>query len=212
MAEGSPSWWAAENIARWRSESGTSAEELAKRVTALGLKMERDALVGIENRTRASLSVEELFAFAMALNVSPNDLVLPHEYEGAGRRKADLGIAVKTKVRLTEKVSAHPYFLRAWLIHGQPFLDGADHFEATRKAPEHERREDEASRHPAMLALIALRAFMRDAILGPTEVITPQLMATGLRDYLGRLNRHVELLADDLEALQDWNELKEKNR
>lgn len=191
----SPSWFAAENIRRWRGKE--SQERFARRVADLGVTMNRSILANIESHRREGLTVEEVFALALALNMSPTNLVLPHEEE--------------TEVAVTPTITEYPLFVRSW-IYGESRLPSTygdrqeDHdrqldHDFQRKAPEHElRRRDEAvQRHPLTMAITELQTFARDSILGPKERVDPPLLAEGLRRAAKKVAAYAELLADDID-------------
>ena len=68
------------NIARIRKESGVTSERLVQVMGELGYQMPRTAISEIENGGRR-VSVDDLMALAVALNVNPNALLLP-DYSG----------------------------------------------------------------------------------------------------------------------------------
>jgi transcriptional regulator with XRE-family HTH domain len=69
-----------QNISRIRKESGITSERLVQAMGELGYNMPRTAISEIENGGRR-VSVDDLMALAVALNVNPNALLLPH-YSG----------------------------------------------------------------------------------------------------------------------------------
>lgn len=206
--EHGPSWWAAENIRLWRKAAGyRSAEALAEKVSELGVPMHRAVMSNIENHRREALTVEELCAFALALNVSPSDLVIPHDDAITDKRMDPVRDAM---VLVTPTIKGTALFVRDW-FHGKalPHRTMTEE-EATafqRHAPAYERRASAASRHPAMLAINALRGFVRDAVIGPTEVAAPKRIAESLRDHAARVGMYVDLLADETEEREDWGDL-----
>lgn len=64
------------NVRRLRRKRGLTAEELADRLTELGVKIGRVGVVKLEGGNRKSVAIEELFALAVALNVSPLTLLV----------------------------------------------------------------------------------------------------------------------------------------
>ena len=72
-----PSQVIARRIREWRDRRGISAAQLAERVDALGVEMNRAIVANIEHGRRERITVEELLAFAAALAVPPVALVFP---------------------------------------------------------------------------------------------------------------------------------------
>jgi len=75
-----------------------SAEALARAVTERGLKINRAAVTNIENGHRESVTVDEVYAFALALNTSPTTLLVDSADWGALQQigdRAETGAAVR---------------------------------------------------------------------------------------------------------------------
>jgi transcriptional regulator with XRE-family HTH domain len=63
-------------VKQLRNQRGfRSAVALAKAVSAHGVRVNRAAVTNIENEHRESLTVDEVYAFALALNTSPANLL-----------------------------------------------------------------------------------------------------------------------------------------
>ncbi|MCG3040263.1 helix-turn-helix transcriptional regulator [Streptomyces sp. S1A] len=71
----------AANIARLRKQRGWDQKELAARVTEAGRAMSASVISKTEKRERR-VDVDDLVAFAAALNVTPAALLLPHRDQG----------------------------------------------------------------------------------------------------------------------------------
>jgi transcriptional regulator with XRE-family HTH domain len=187
---GGPSWHAAENVRAWRGKE--SQERLARRVADLGVTMNRSILANIESHRREELTVEEAFAFALALNVSPTNLVLPRDEE--------------TEVAVTPTVREWPFFVRLW-IYGERRLALADENERQldldfqRKAPEHElrQRSEKVRSHPLAMAVSEMQGLIQDSVLGPRELVSREHLAEGLRRTAKKVAAYADLLADDVE-------------
>jgi hypothetical protein len=185
-----PSWHAAENVRAWRGKE--SQERLARRVADLGVTMNRSILANIESHRREELTVEEVFAFALALNMSPTNLVLPSDE--------------KTEVAVTPTVTEFPFFLRLW-IYGERRLSSTDQDERQldldfqRKAPEHElrQRDENVRRHPLAMAISEMQGLIQDSVLGPRELISGAHLAEGLRRTAKKVAAYADLLADEVE-------------
>lgn len=185
-----PSWYAAENVRAWRGKE--TQERLATRVAQLGVTMNRSILANIESHRREELTVEEVFAFALALNMSPTNLVLPNDEA--------------TEVAVTPTVTEYPFFVRLW-IYGERRLTstGGDErqldLDFQRKAPEHElrQRDEKVRRHPLAMAISEMQGLVQDSILGPKERVGGRHLAEGLRRTAKKLAAYAELLADEVE-------------
>lgn len=163
--------------------------------------MNRSALANIENHRRADLTLEEVAALSIALNVSPVDLLCP----------ADGG-----PVAVTPEREDPATFVRSWL-RGEsrlPSTGGSGDLRLLRdfwdKAPAHEQREhDERLWHDRfMLALIELRAYARDGIIGPEDPAMrerPELLAQTIRQTAKRVSKEAELLAQHIEE-KGWDQ------
>jgi transcriptional regulator with XRE-family HTH domain len=185
-----PSWYAAENIRAWRGKE--SQERLARRVADLGVTMNRSILANIESHRREEITVEEVFAFALALNVSPTNLVLPRDEE--------------TEVAVTPTVTEWPFFVRLW-IYGERRLAVTDEnqrqldLDFQRRAPEHElrQRDEKVRSHPLTMAVSEMQGLIQDSVLGPRELVSREHLAEGLRRTAKKVATHADLLADEVE-------------
>lgn len=72
----------AENIRRLRRQAEMTTYQLAGRLTELGVPMDQSSVTRVE-RVQRGVSVDELVAFAVALGVSPNALLLPEPFAAA---------------------------------------------------------------------------------------------------------------------------------
>lgn len=194
------SWHAAENIRRWRGKE--SQEKLAGRVADLGVTMNRSILANIESHRREALTVEEILALALALNISPTNLVLPDDEE--------------TPVAVTPAITEYPFFVRLWIYGERRLASSATGKESHErrldldfqgKAPEHElrNRAEAVRRHPLAMAIMELQSLLRDSILGPKEYLPPAAAAEGLRRTAKKITDYAEWLASDLEQKEDWD-------
>jgi hypothetical protein len=184
------SWWAVENTKRLRNDARPrlSQEALAERLPSWS----RSVLANFESHRRPALTIEECFQLAVALNVSPTNLLLPPD--------ADERVAV------TLAVEVPGHWVRAWLYGEHPVPLDANHQDFIAKAPRHEQqeRDERLWRHPADAAIQELRTYVRGAILGPTELVHPELMADALRRTVARLTDYIEVLARETEQKEAW--------
>ncbi|MDQ3640425.1 MAG: hypothetical protein M3450_02855 [Actinomycetota bacterium] len=194
-------WHVAENVKALRSGS---AEALAASVQLEDVPMNRSALANIESHRRADLTLEELAALAIALNVSPTNLLLPPE--GAPDR-----------VAVTPKREDHASFVRQWIYGRMRLPSVAEEFRDSsgrdldaefriKAAPESERREGDErfSRHPISFAVAELMTYVRDGVLGPTQYMTPELLASAIRRAADNVSMEARRLADELDAKETW--------
>lgn len=200
--DASLAWHVAENVQTLRRPR--SAEALAASVQLEGVAMNRSALANIESHRRADLTLEEVAALAIALNVSPTNLLLPPD--GASDR-----------VAVTPKREDHAWLVRQW-IYGRmrlPSVAGEvrdsrdrdlDAEFRIKAAPESERRQGDErfSRHPISFAVAELMTYVRDGILGPTQYMTPQLLASAIRRAVDNVSTTALRLADELDAKETW--------
>ncbi|MFD0003548.1 helix-turn-helix domain-containing protein [Streptomyces sp. NPDC127178] len=98
----------AENLARLRSALRKTTSDLAEHVSQLGVPMTASTITKIETQQRR-VTVDELVAFAVALNVSPVTLMLPASDEG--------------RVPLADGLTANWYDAWTWM-HGHGPLVG----------------------------------------------------------------------------------------
>ncbi len=191
-------WHVAANVRLLRHPR--SAEDLAAQVRSEGVDMNRSALANIENYRRVDITLEEVAALAIALNVSPTNLLLPQE-------------GGPEPVSVTPKREDHASFVRSW-IYGNMRLRSANESahdsdrEAefrTKAAPRHEQRQrdERFSRHPVATAVAELMTYVRDGVLGPTEYMTPELMAGALRRAAEKVSAAAGDLADHIEK-EGW--------
>jgi transcriptional regulator with XRE-family HTH domain len=100
-----PSEVLARQMAAIRERRRWSQQQLADRLAELGMPMDRTVIAKLENATRR-VTLDEAFALAAALGVSPANLFLPLE---AG-----------TDVAIAPKLAVLPRAARAWVRGQQP--------------------------------------------------------------------------------------------
>jgi transcriptional regulator with XRE-family HTH domain len=168
-----------------------SQTELAGRVTKLGVTMNRSVVANLESRQDRTrrVTIEELFAFALALNVSPLRLLLPVDEDEL--------------VAVTPETSEYPTFVKAWLRGDYPLPRGADHEEFHRLDDAREQRARIIGRRPEVLAVRELETHLRAALAGSDEVLQPGPLAQALRHSAERVAAYVNLLADEVEAADE---------
>ncbi|MGX9919473.1 helix-turn-helix domain-containing protein [Streptomyces sp. NPDC002248] len=66
-----------ERVKALRRRKGLTGAELGNEVTALGLKWDRSIVANVENGRRQSVSVGELLALSIVLDVAPVNLLIP---------------------------------------------------------------------------------------------------------------------------------------
>lgn len=67
----------ADRVREVRMRHRLTAQDLAERLQGLGLPWERTTVVKLENKRRQTLTVTELMALAVALDVAPVNLLVP---------------------------------------------------------------------------------------------------------------------------------------
>jgi len=189
------------------ARGGLSQSQLALTMREdLGVPMDRAVLANLEASRRQSITVEQLFGLAAALNVSPTNLLLPTENEA--------------EYAVTPKVRTFASHVRAWLHEAGP-LPGVrysgDYYrdveDFLRFSTPGRRRELRIGRDPIIAAVATLMTHVRAALDRKSpdrlqdDVRYPRLLAEALRREAQRLNAYVNLLADELER-----EAKEEER
>lgn len=98
----------ARQVRRVRQLRGYTQAELAARLTRVGLRTQQPAVARIEKGSRGlAVTLDEVFAFALALGVSPLSLITPPDDDPAG-------VMVATDVVTTAE------HMRDWLIGNEP--------------------------------------------------------------------------------------------
>lgn len=92
-------------IKELRQRHGWSAERLAEEMKRVGFPWGRQTVTKLENDSRASISVQEMFALAYVLDVAPVHLVVPVE---------DVTYAPLPGQNM------HPQYVRAWIRGERP--------------------------------------------------------------------------------------------
>jgi transcriptional regulator with XRE-family HTH domain len=185
----SPSIHIAHRVRALRDAEGISAAGVAKEVsTDHGLAMTRDTLANIEIHRRGNVTVEELFALALVLNVSPTNLLLPDDPE--------------EEVAVSGGVTATAWWVREW-IYGREALPARNDTESfMRAAPAAERERYRNARHPLVVALGVLQGAVFEALSDETEsnaTTNPKGHADYLRRQAEDIVQYVELLARQLD-------------
>lgn len=72
-----PTATVAKRVREVRTRRGWTAEELAEKLAAQGLKWERSTVAKLENKKRQSITLTEWLTLAAVLNVAPMHLLLP---------------------------------------------------------------------------------------------------------------------------------------
>jgi transcriptional regulator with XRE-family HTH domain len=144
-----------------RKARGLTQRELAELLSDREYPTDRTTVVRIENGQKTDVSLSDVFAFALALDVRPMDLMVPLDDEAP--------IAV-TPARVIPARKA-----RAW-IRGDALLRGADWMSVFRQRPKSEQRaliEAELARDLNMLE----RALMQETLKERVEIVMRALEA-----------------------------------
>jgi transcriptional regulator with XRE-family HTH domain len=79
MTEHQPTETVVANIKRYRRDRGLTAQQLSDELAALGVNLGRVGLSKLEGGKRSGISIDELYAFAVALKVQPIHLLVPED-------------------------------------------------------------------------------------------------------------------------------------
>lgn len=179
----------AENLRRIRKDRGATVRDLSNWLAAMGVDMPPSTVSECEqirpgsNRAARKLSVEDLLSFAVALNVSPIDLLTPEQGS----------VSVAPSVE-----PLHSFAMEAWLAGDEPWPPTADRAQFIAVASERRQRRDRAADRPEMHAVAVLTGMLRSAITGDAEGTDPALLADALRREARRVSKYVDLLADSI--------------
>ncbi len=169
----------AARLAGVRQRRGRRQAELAADTEAVGRRMHQTTIARTENAQR-DVSVEELVALALALNVSPTNLLLPADGDEL--------------VAVTPELHVEPLWVRMW-FYGQLALPlDADERTFMSEAPDYEWHQYLAKRHPAWVAVLELHYLIPRAIADPNPP-----SAETLRASARHLVDQVDQLADEVE-------------
>lgn len=176
------------SIAHIRRERGLSGAQLADRMSDLGFtEMTRSVIANVETGRREYLTVDELGAFAIALNVSLIQLLTPYSGE----------VLVTPK---TEPMAAG--WLESWVRGETPWPPSADEHEYFHGASDRLSIEHDLGLSPELLELASLRSSVLGALGGTgaiNQIEDAKLMAQRLRDGMASVATYVELLANRLD-------------
>jgi transcriptional regulator with XRE-family HTH domain len=179
----------AENLRRIRKMRGLTVRQLSHRLGQLGVEMlpttvsECEQVRPDNSRTARKISVDDLLSLAVALNVSPIDLLTP----------------IEGSVSIAPDVEPLPGFaLEDWLRGDEPWPPNADRAAFIAPASDRRQRRDQAADRPEMRAVLLLAAMLREAIIGDShaQASDPAAFAQGLRREARRVSKYVDLLAD----------------
>ncbi|MDX2676179.1 helix-turn-helix domain-containing protein [Streptomyces sp. NY05-11A] len=115
----------AKRVREVRGRRGLTAEQLAERLTALGVSWQRSTVAKLENGNRENVTVTEWLALAAALNVAPVHLLIPPD------------AAEGDRYLVTPETELAADRAREW-VRGRHPLPGARRRDFTAEAPEGE--------------------------------------------------------------------------
>lgn len=182
--------WAASNTAEWRKAAGMSQEQLAERMTSLGVPMSRATVANLESKRREDLTLDEAAALAVALNVRVCDLLTP----GDGRE--DVAV-LPTRVVIG-------FTANGWLTGKYP-LGSEDEHDFLRHAPQGLRDEAKVAMREPWRAIGRLQTDVRYALVGVADSHKAGV-ANALEEELERVNWLVRDLAASLRQEADDEE------
>ena len=158
-----------------------SQNALAEAVERHGVPMGRQGITKIETGRRDSLTVHELFALALALNVSPADLLIPADdspYDDQGHftqdRTASVEVELTPGTNEQSPVTAPARSVRQWVggedrlplpdVTAENYEDLLEEF--FRAAPAAQRRRRRLMRHPAAQETLEVERTVLDVLDG----------------------------------------------
>lgn len=100
----------AQRVKELRGRRGWTAAQLGKALDKHGIRWDRFTVANLENGKRQNVTVQELFALALALDVSPTSLVVPLD---------------DRPYQITPTRTEHADMARAW-VRGEEPLPGTD--------------------------------------------------------------------------------------
>lgn len=168
------------NLKRARQLRRSTVRQLSDRFGTLGRPMLPSAVSNAENGHR-EMSVEDLLAFAYALNVSPVDLLMP----------ADPTTEVTLSSGMRWQAAA---FFEDWLRGDGVWPPDADPDEFFDLASPNRKRRHKVATHPIVQELNVLQSAVMEAL---TQGSRPDEFATYLKDRVRRVSEYVDLLVDE---------------
>ena len=186
----------AENLRTTRKRRGLTVRALSARLGELGFSLVPSGVTKVETADAAGrrrIDVDDLAALALALDSSPAALLTPGERQG---------------VAVTPSVSARGREVGDWVRGDEdlPLEGESDEERARRHRNFHEEvppadRAESADSHPLLVSVLGLETIVRDALEpgGPRESPLTRSLVENLRRQVGRVDRYVELLIDELE-------------
>lgn len=100
----------AQRVKELRGRRGWTAAQLGKALDKHGIRWDRFTVANLENGKRQNVTVQELFALALALDVSPTSLIVPLD---------------DRPYQVTPTRTEHSDMVRAW-VRGEEPLPGTD--------------------------------------------------------------------------------------
>lgn len=188
------------NIARIRNLRGMTVRDLSSALAGLGLKLSASGVSEVENAGR-KLPVEELLIFAIALNTSVVDLLIPDD-------GSDLDIATGVEPFPPGKLEGWVQGKRPWRLmpYGTPNdTQVANEFREAASRPR--KAEWALDKRPEIAAIERLKAHVREVAraqndptgYGSTTPFTADAMAELLRKSVSNVDEYIELLASTIE-------------
>ncbi|MFE3522223.1 helix-turn-helix domain-containing protein [Streptomyces sp. NPDC059161] len=166
----------AANVRRLRAQLGLTTQQLAERLTPLGRPIIANAITKIE-QGRRRVDVDDLMALSIALGVTPNTLLLPHEVGGEHQPTA-----------MPEPVPQASLWY--WADGTLPLPSSVDPtVEGTESEEESERLEAEFRRQAAPQVFHPAAAFIHivDLVAATKAAMETVRSAPALASHVGRL-------------------------
>lgn len=125
MTHGGPTQEVARRVKELRGKRRLTGAQLAERMTEAGIRCDRSIVANLEGGRRHTVSVAELLALALVLNVAPVHLLVDPDDGEAG-------------YQVTPAVTAGRASVRAWIRGNDPIDPDADLREFRSEVPKDE--------------------------------------------------------------------------
>lgn len=186
----------AANVKRIRKLRDMSGRDFIARLADQGIKLLPSGLTAMEKAERR-VTVDELLAIAVVLDTSVVDLILPAD---GSRFRASDGVAPQELA-----------WVESWLQGHTPLNPGREWGDVERffePASDHRKQLHRRDMYPEMQAVRGLEELIRRGIekrLDPAaeDNTTPGTTAAMMRDRLAEVTTYVNLLAGQLDRIED---------
>ena len=176
-----------DNIKRIRQVRDMTVRDLAARLKPLGLSLAPSGVSEVENATR-KVAADELLVFAIALNTSIIDLLMPPDGES---------------LTVADNIEMGTDDLYWWLRGDQPWPTDAPLDEFAKAAHGHHKRMLWLNNDPVVRDVVVLQGAVSLAQSGQSWRVFAGTLAPGLKNSLDQVNRSVGELIERIEDEDD---------